>query len=45
MIDSITVDRIARAVNTLVSGKPTLVVSGNSINSVPSVSDVKLLLK
>ena len=45
MIDSVTHERISKVVNKLVQGKPTLVVTGNAVNLVPSVSDIQGLLR
>lgn len=39
-IDAVTSDTINAAASKALSGKPTLVVTGNSINLVPGVTDV-----
>jgi predicted Zn-dependent peptidase len=39
-IDSVTSDQINRVASKLLSGQPTLLVSGGAINMVPSVTDV-----
>ena len=45
MIDDVTPERIYNAVNRLLKGKPTMVVTGNAVNLVPSISDIQGLLK
>jgi hypothetical protein len=45
MIDSVTSERISKVVDKLLKGKPTLVVTGNAVNLVPSVSDIQGLLR
>jgi hypothetical protein len=45
MIDSVTAERISKVINKLIQGKPTLVVTGNAVNLVPSVSDIQGLLR
>jgi hypothetical protein len=45
MIDNVTSDQINRAVDRLVQGRPTLVVTGNAVNLVPSVSDIQAKLR
>ena len=45
MIDSVTSERISKVISKMVQGKPTLVVTGNAVNLVPSVSDVQGLLR
>jgi hypothetical protein len=45
MIDGVTSDRIQKVVNKMLLGRPTLVVTGNAVNLVPSVSDVQGLLR
>jgi len=45
MIDGVTIDKVSKAVSKLVQGKPTLVVTGNAVNLVPSISDVQGLLR
>ena len=39
-IDSVTSDQINRVASRLLSGQPTMLVSGGAINMVPSVTDV-----
>lgn len=45
MIDSVTPERISKVVTNMVKAKPTLVVTGNAVNLVPSISDVQGLLR
>lgn len=45
MIDNVTSEQVNRAVDTLVKGRPTLVVTGNAVNLVPSVSDIQAKLR
>ncbi|MFO0515316.1 MAG: hypothetical protein ACK5YA_00525 [bacterium] len=45
MIEGVTKERISKVINKLVQGKPTLVVTGNAVNLVPTVSDVQGLLR
>jgi len=45
MIDSVTPERISKVISKMLQGKPTLVVTGNAVNLVPSVSDVQGLLR
>lgn len=40
MIDKVSVTQINEAVNRLLSGRPTMVVTGSAVNLVPSVSDI-----
>lgn len=44
-IDKVTSADINRAAETLIKGKPTLVVTGNAVNLVPSVADIQGRLK
>lgn len=44
MIDSVTPEKISKVINKMIQGKPTLVVTGNAVNLVPSVSDIQKLL-
>lgn len=41
MIEKVTGKDINRAIEQLVKGKPTLVVTGNAVNLVPSVADIQ----
>lgn len=45
MIDNVTSEKVNRAVESLVKGRPTLVVTGNAVNLVPSVSDIQAKLR
>ena len=45
MIDNVTSDQINRAVDKLVQGRPTLVITGNAVNLVPSVTDIQNKLR
>ena len=45
MIDNVTSDQINRAVDRLVQGRPTLVVTGNAVNLVPSTADIQTKLR
>lgn len=45
MIESVTTERISKVISKMLQGKPTLVVTGNAVNLVPSVSDVQGLLR
>lgn len=44
MIDNVTSEQINRAVDRLVKGRPTLLVTGNAVNLVPSISDISARL-
>jgi translation initiation factor 2B subunit (eIF-2B alpha/beta/delta family) len=41
MIDSVTSDHINKAINHLLKNKPTMVVTGNAVNIIPSVADIQ----
>jgi hypothetical protein len=41
MIEKVTGADINKAVEQLVKGKPTLVVTGNAVNLVPSIADIQ----
>ena len=43
-IDAVTSDQINRAASRVLSGKPTMVVTGGAINMVPSITDVNRML-
>lgn len=45
MIDGVTKERISKVVSKLVQGKPTIVVTGNAVNLVPSAFEVSGLLR
>ncbi len=45
MIDAVTPERISKAVSELIKKKPTLVVTGNAVNLVPSTNDIQGLLR
>ena len=45
LIDNVTSDQINRAVDNLLKGRPTLVVTGNAVNLVPSISDIQAKLR
>ena len=45
MIDGVTSEQINRAVDKLVQGRPTLVITGNAVNLVPSITDIQAKLK
>jgi predicted Zn-dependent peptidase len=40
LIDAVTVQDVAKFVEKVVGGKPTLVVTGDAINMVPNITDV-----
>jgi predicted Zn-dependent peptidase len=45
LIDQVTSKDINEAVELLVSRKPTLVVTGNAVNLVPSIADIQQKIK
>jgi len=45
LIDNVTSDQINKAVSNLLKGRPTLVVTGNAVNLVPSIADIQAKLK
>lgn len=45
MIDAVTSDRCAKVINNLLKGKPTMVVTGNAVNLVPSVADIQGMIR
>lgn len=45
MIDSVTSSDINKAVEHLLKSKPTMVVTGNAVNLIPSVADIQGRLK
>ncbi len=45
MIDGVTSKHINKAVDLLLKSKPTMVVTGNAVNLVPSVADIQGRLK
>jgi len=44
-IDAVTSDQINRAAGRVLSGKPTMVVTGGAINLVPNITDVQRQLQ
>lgn len=45
MIDGVTSERINQATERMLQGKPTLVVTGNAINLVPSIADIQGMIR
>ena len=45
MIDSVTSADINRAIEHILKSKPTMVVTGNAVNLIPSVADIQGRLK
>jgi predicted Zn-dependent peptidase len=45
LIDQVTVKDINEAANLLLENRPTMVVTGNAVNLVPSISDIQQKLK
>ena len=45
MIDQVTSERISKAVGNMLKGKPTLVVTGNAVNLVPSIADIQGMIR
>lgn len=45
LIDQVNADRVNKAVTRLLKGKPTLVVTGNAVNLVPSIADIQGMIR
>jgi hypothetical protein len=45
MIDNVTSEQINKAVEKLLKGRPTLVITGNAVNLVPSIADIQNKLR
>jgi len=45
LIDNVTSEQVNKAVERLVKRRPTLVVTGNAVNLVPSISDIQTKLR
>jgi len=45
LIDNVTSEQINKAVEKLLKGRPTLIVTGNAVNLVPSIADIQTKLR